>query len=86
MKLLGGLKAANRTVLAVLHDLNLAAAHADRLVLLHQGTVQAVGSPEEVLAESMLGEVYAQRMRVIPHPERDCPLVVTLDNEKPADG
>lgn len=86
MKLLAGLKTANRTVLTVLHDLNLAAAHADRLLVLHHGMVQALGPPEEVLDEGMLEEVYAQRMRVIPHPERNCPLVVTLDNEDPSHG
>lgn len=68
-------------MLAVLHDLNLAAAHADRIILLDGGRVRTSGSPEEVLRSDILSDVYKQRMRVIPHPDRDCPLVLTLDDE-----
>ena len=44
----------NVGVLAILHDLNLAAAFADRIMLLHEGKVFAIGSPEEVLTEKKL--------------------------------
>ncbi|MDF1595663.1 MAG: heme ABC transporter ATP-binding protein [Acidimicrobiia bacterium] len=68
-------------VVAVLHDLNLAAAHADRLVLLDCGRVQVAGAPADVLTDDILTEVYRQPMRVIPHPDRDCSLVLTLEDE-----
>ncbi|MDF2234139.1 heme ABC transporter ATP-binding protein [Albimonas sp. CAU 1670] len=45
-------------VLAVLHDLNLAAAFADRVALLAGGRLIAVGPPAEVLIAERLGEVY----------------------------
>ena len=69
------------TVLTVLHDLNLAAAHAHRLVLMAGGKVQRSGTPSDVLVDDILTDVYRQRMRVIDHPDRNCPLVLTLDEE-----
>ena len=63
----------------VLHDLNGAAVHADRIVLMNQSEVVAGGRPREVLQEALLSEVYAQRMVVVDHPFRDCPLVLAAD-------
>jgi iron complex transport system ATP-binding protein len=66
-----------RLVLAVLHDLNLAAQYADRLVLLEGGRVRADGRPRDVLSTEVIWEVFKTRALVIPHPELDCPLVVS---------
>jgi ABC-type hemin transport system ATPase subunit len=43
--------------------------------------VQVAGAPAHVLTDDILTEVYRQPMRVIPHPDRDCPLVLTLDDK-----
>ena len=45
-------------VVVVTHDLNLAAAHCDRLVLLSRGAVAAEGAPTEVLRPDLLGEAF----------------------------
>ena len=42
----------------MLHDLNHAAAVADRVVLLHHGRVRAAGDPADVLTAEHLTEVY----------------------------
>jgi heme transport system ATP-binding protein len=63
-------------VVAVLHDLNAAAYYADRLVLLADGKTVAVGSPRDVLTADVLTRVYGQRIRVVDHPFRPCPLVL----------
>ncbi len=68
-----------RAVVVVLHDLNAAAVHADRIVLMNQSEVVAGGRPREVLQEALLSEGYAQRMVVVDHPFRDCPLVLAAD-------
>jgi iron complex transport system ATP-binding protein len=68
-----------RTVIAVLHDLNAAAAYADRIVLMNQGRLVSTGSPREVLTEDLLTEVYGQAMVVVDHPFRDGPLVLPGD-------
>lgn len=64
-------------VVAVMHDLNLAAAHADRLALLDQGRLIAHGRPWDVLRSDQIEAVYRQPVCVMRHPERDCPVVVT---------
>lgn len=45
--------------LVVLHDLNLAARAADRLLVLARGRIVAAGTPTEVLTEGLLREVYS---------------------------
>lgn len=68
-----------RTTVVVLHDLNAAAVHADRIILMNQGTVVARGQPREVLQADLLSTVYDQPMVVVDHPFRDCPLVLTAN-------
>lgn len=50
-------------ILFASHDLNLAAAFADRLLLLHEGKIVAAGTPDEVLQPELLSQVYAVPMR-----------------------
>jgi len=63
-------------VLVVLHDLNLAAAHADRIAVVHNGRVVALGRPEEILRADLLESVFELPMLVVPHPRLPHPLVV----------
>ncbi|OWR28167.1 ABC transporter ATP-binding protein [Saccharibacillus sp. O23] len=49
---------AGLTVVAVLHDLNLAAQYAERLLLLRGGERAAEGTPEEVLTPELVGDLY----------------------------
>ena len=53
-----------KTVVAVSHDLSLAAAYADRLVLLDEGRVAAAGSPQEVIRPEVLSPVYETAVEV----------------------
>jgi iron complex transport system ATP-binding protein len=53
-----------RTVVAVLHDLNHAAAYADRIVAMKEGRVVADGAPSDLLTPDMLESVFGHRMRV----------------------
>lgn len=68
--------AAGDAVVVVLHDLGLAAAHADRVVVLDGGTVAAAGPPAEVFTERLLSAVYRQPVEVLAHPRTGTPLVV----------
>lgn len=63
------------SVCAVLHDLNLAALWADRVILLHQGRIVAQGSAEEVLNQQTLQRWYRADLRVFPHPESAAPCI-----------
>ena len=62
MALLAGLAEQGRTVLAVLHDLGLAARFCHQLVLLDKGGVVASGPPAEVLTPDNLARVYRIRL------------------------
>lgn len=64
-------------VFVVLHDMNLAARYADRIVLMHAGGIVQQGSPEEVLTEQNLRGVFGVNIRVLRHPEGDHPLVIS---------
>lgn len=65
-------------VLAVLHDLNLAALYADRLVLLQAGRVAAAGPPEAVLTEAGIAAVFELPVTITRHPTRGVPQVIAL--------
>jgi len=64
-------------VFVVLHDMNLAARYADRIVLMNAGGIVQQGSPGEVLSESNLQGVFGVNIRVLRHPEGDYPLVIS---------
>ncbi len=63
-------------VLLALHDLNLAARYADRLALLVEGRIEAVGWPRQVLTPDLLSAAYQLPVEVIAHPLSDAPLVL----------
>ncbi len=78
---------AGRTVVMVLHDLNLAARYAGRLVAMKDGAIAAAGRPDEVLTEQLLSNVFALDAHVIPDPVSGTPLVVPVGSrhrERPA--
>jgi ABC-type cobalamin/Fe3+-siderophores transport system ATPase subunit len=65
-------------VLMASHDLNVAAACADRLILLHDGAVAAAGSPGEVLDPAKLQAVYGVKMERIDRGRGRVPAVLPI--------
>lgn len=63
-----------RTVVVVLHDLSLAGAYADRVALMEDGRMRALGTPVEVLTEQLVSEVYAVDVEVLVRDGR--PLII----------
>ena len=63
------------TVVLVSHDLNLASQYCDRLLLLREGEIVTVGSPEEVIAAASLEPVYGCPVLVDQHPQSGRPRV-----------
>jgi iron complex transport system ATP-binding protein len=61
--------------LLVLHDLLLAGAACDRLLLLDRGAAVARGTPQEVLQPEVLSRVYGTGVDVVPDPAKGLPLV-----------
>lgn len=65
-------------VLAVLHDLNLAAQYADRIIVLKSGQLLAEGPPKHVITPSIVYDAFSIAVIVEPHPCLNCPLVIAL--------
>lgn len=63
------------TVVLVSHDLNLASQYCDRLLLLREGGVVAMGTPEDVIAAASLEPVYGCSVLVDRHPQSGRPRV-----------
>jgi iron complex transport system ATP-binding protein len=64
------------TVLAAIHDLNLAALYFDRLIVLSGGAIAADGAPGEVMKAEVLEPAYAGRLRFISVGESAAPIVL----------
>ncbi len=65
-------------VLAVLHDLNLAAQTADRLLLLEDGRVTVQGTPAAVLTPEHVERAFGTPVEILAHPQTGLPVVVPL--------
>lgn len=63
-------------VLAVLHELNIAAMYADRICLMRAGAIVALEPPARALTRDRVREVFDLDVHVIAHPARDCLQVV----------
>lgn len=69
-------------VVAVLHDFQLAAAYAERVVLLHRGAVYKQGRVREVLTEPDIRHCFGVSVHVLSHPDYPYPLIVAGLPEK----
>ena len=79
LELVGRLHAERgRTVAVVLHDLNLAARYAQRLVAMKDGVLVASGTPAQVLTEELLADVFELEARIVPDPVTGTPMVVPV--------
>lgn len=66
------------TVVSVSHDLNLAASFSDAITMLLCGAVVATGSPEAVLTENRIREVFRTSVLVDAHPSAPSPRITLL--------
>jgi cobalamin transport system ATP-binding protein len=69
------------TVLAAIHDVNLAALWFERLVMLDERRLAADGPPRDILRPEILERVFRSPVRVLEHPTEGVPLIAL---EKPA--
>lgn len=76
LELMSELNREGRTVIVVLHDLNLASLYCPKLILLAGGQVAGEGSPAEVLTEERLSAVYSTSVLVTRHPQTGRPVVL----------
>ena len=65
-------------VLAILHDINLAAMYANRIIILNGGCLAAEGAPDDVLTEAIVHRNFGLPVCVTRHPTRGCPHVIAV--------
>ncbi|USB31769.1 ABC transporter ATP-binding protein [Paenibacillus sp. YPG26] len=65
-----------RTIVMVLHDLNLACRYADHLVAIRAGRIEAQGEPGEVVNEQLIEQVFRLKCEIIPDPLYGTPLCI----------
>ena len=82
LELFTDLHLAGNTLVAVLHDLNQAARYATHLIAMKDGAIVATGTPEEVVTEALVEEVFGLPCRVLPDPVTGTPTVVPLGRDR----
>ena len=65
-----------RTIVIVLHDLNLACRYAHHLVAMRDGRVVSAGTPDEVITAEMVAAVFGIEAMVMPDPVTGAPMVI----------
>jgi len=78
MEIAREIAAAGGAVMTILHDINLAAAYADRIALMDKGRMVSLGEPWTALDPELLTRVFDCPIAVARHPMRNCPLVLPL--------
>ncbi|MGW5565499.1 ABC transporter ATP-binding protein [Streptomyces tendae] len=78
LDLVDDLHESGRTVVMVLHDLNLATRYSDNLVVMREGAILAQGHPRDVITAELLHEAFGLRAKVIDDPVGNRPLIVPI--------
>ena len=66
------------TIIAVLHDVNMAALYCQELTAIRGGRVFAQGSPEAVITRENIRDIYGSTVEVTPHPQAKRPQVTII--------
>lgn len=65
-----------KTVIGTFHDIMIAGKYCDRIALMKNGEILKVGTPNEVLTKNIISEVYGVDVDVMPHPQKNYPIVL----------
>lgn len=84
LDLASDLQKGGRTVVAVLHELNLAFRYATHLVVMRQGEIVAQGAPNDIVTAELIEKVFDLPCRIAPDPETGTPLVIPLARRRRA--
>lgn len=67
-----------KTIVMVLHELNLACRYADELVAIYNGNIYSQGHPQQVMTQTMVQDVFHLNARIIPDPITATPMCIPL--------
>lgn len=71
-----------RTIVMVLHDINLACRYADHIIAIRDGKIEAQGEPSEVINVELIEKVFRLKCDIIPDPLYGTPLCIPHDNSR----
>lgn len=66
----------NRTIVMVLHDINLACRYAHHIVAVKEGQIYAQGEPENIVNEQLIRDVFDMECQITPDPLFGTPLCI----------
>lgn len=69
-------KTEKRTIVIVLHDINLACRYADNIIAIKDGNIYSEGEPEEIITETLISEVFDINSKVVPCPVFKTPMCI----------
>ncbi|MBD2258227.1 ABC transporter ATP-binding protein [Pseudanabaena sp. FACHB-2040] len=71
-----------KTIIIVLHDLNLACRYADHLIALKVGQVYAQGAPAAIMTEALVRQVFGLESKILPDPVAGTPLCIPISRSR----
>ena len=74
-------KESSRTIVMVLHDLNLAVRYAENLIAMRDGKIKTSGKPSDVVTSQMIHDVFSIQAQIITDPVSGSPLCIPLPND-----
>ena len=81
LKLLASADSGNsKSALIAIHDINMAARFADKIILLHEGKIRQFGTPKEVLTEENIAEVFGVTCDIV-HGKGENPMRIIIKDE-----
>lgn len=76
LKLIKKFTSKTNSAIVVLHDLNLAAQFADKVLLMKSGRVEAFGTPSEVFTADLISETYNFPCTICKNPINENPMII----------
>jgi iron complex transport system ATP-binding protein len=67
------------TIVLVSHDLNEASLRADRILALRDGSIASLGTPQDIMTEAKLADVFGTPFRLVHHPDSGRPVALPED-------
>ncbi|MGL5001255.1 MAG: ABC transporter ATP-binding protein [Cetobacterium sp.] len=67
-----------KTVIAVVHDINIASRYCDYIFAMKSGVIKYEGTPEEVLTKEKMNEIFEIEVEIIKHPITNKPVIIFL--------
>ena len=71
----------DKSALIAIHDINLAARFADKIILFDDGKVKSYGKPEDVLTEQSISDVFGVSSMIIPREDDASKIHIIINNE-----